>query len=38
MNKTEYMCMNEKEDSRVMKMQGVELAKVREFKYLGSAV
>uniref|UniRef100_A0A8C4T634 ribonuclease H n=1 Tax=Erpetoichthys calabaricus TaxID=27687 RepID=A0A8C4T634_ERPCA len=37
-NKTEYMCVNEREVSGMLRMQGVELAKADEFKYLGSTV
>ncbi|XP_051788414.1 uncharacterized protein LOC127529327 [Erpetoichthys calabaricus] len=37
-NKTEYMCVNEREVSGMVRMQGAELAKVDEFKYLGSTV
>ncbi|KAG2462202.1 RTJK polymerase, partial [Polypterus senegalus] len=37
-NKTEYMCVNEREVSGMARMQGVELAKVDEFKSLGSTV
>ena len=36
--KTEYMCMGEEEPGRTVKMQGVELTQVTEFKYLGSTV
>ncbi|KAJ8333822.1 hypothetical protein SKAU_G00411410 [Synaphobranchus kaupii] len=36
-SKTEYMCVNGREDGGV-RMQGVEVAKVDEFKYLGSTV
>ena len=38
--KTEYMCVNERQDnsSGTVKMQGEELAKVEDFKYLGSTV
>eukprot|EP00064_Thunnus_orientalis_P007345 superscaffoldBa00000808_g7365 len=34
----EYMYVNGKEDSGMVRMQGVEVAKVDEFKYLGSTV
>jgi len=37
-SKTEYMCMNEKGDSGTVQLQGTEVAKVDEFKYLGSTV
>ncbi|XP_051780741.1 uncharacterized protein LOC127527129 [Erpetoichthys calabaricus] len=37
-NKTEYMCGNEREVSGMVRMQGIELVKVDEFKYLGSTV
>ena len=37
---TEYMCVNERQDnsSGTVKMQGEEVAKVEDFKYLGSTV
>ena len=35
--KTEYMCVNERQDnSGTVKMQDEEVAKVENFKYLGS--
>ncbi|KAL1279411.1 hypothetical protein QQF64_026084 [Cirrhinus molitorella] len=37
-SKTEYMCVNEREGSRTVRLQGEEVKKVQEFKYLGSAV
>ena len=37
-SKTEYMCVNEMEGGGTMRLQGVEVAKVNEFKYLGSTV
>ena len=37
-SKTEYMCVNEREDNGTVQMQGEDLAKVEEFKYLGSTV
>ncbi|KAI5627956.1 hypothetical protein C0J50_3222 [Silurus asotus] len=37
-SKTEYMCVNEREGSGVMRLQGEELQKVEEFRYLGSIV
>ena len=36
--KTEYLCMNGKTDGDTIKMQGAQLAKVKEFKYLGATV
>ena len=33
-SKTEYISMNEREDCRIVGMQGVEVAKVDGFKYL----
>ena len=38
--KTEYMCVNDRQDnsSGTVKMQGEEVAKVEDFKYLGSTV
>ncbi|KAK3550772.1 hypothetical protein QTP70_004610 [Hemibagrus guttatus] len=37
-SKTEYMCVNEREGSGTIKLQGGEVKKVQEFKYLGSTV
>ena len=37
-SKTEYMCVNGRDDGGGVKMQGVEVPKVEEFKYLGSTV
>ena len=37
MRKTEYMCVNERHDNGTVKMQE-EVAKVEDFKYLGSTV
>ncbi|MBN3290172.1 LORF2 protein, partial [Polypterus senegalus] len=37
-NKTEYMCVNERAVRGMVRMQGVELVKVDEFKYLGSTI
>ena len=36
--KTEYMCANERQVNGTVKMQGEEVAKVEDFKYLGSTV
>ena len=36
--KTEYMCVNEKQVKGTVKMQGEEVAKVEDFKYLDSTV
>ena len=36
--KTEYMCVNERQVNGTVKMQGEEVAKVDDFKYLGSTV
>ena len=36
--KTEYMCVNERQVKGTVKMQGEEVAKVEDFKYLGSTV
>ena len=33
--KMEYMCMNGREDGVMARMQGVEVGKVNELKYLG---
>ncbi|KAK3517214.1 hypothetical protein QTP70_001135 [Hemibagrus guttatus] len=37
-SKTEYMCVNEREVSGTVRLQGEEVKKVQEFKYLGSTV
>ncbi|KAK3574370.1 hypothetical protein QTP86_005791 [Hemibagrus guttatus] len=37
-SKTEYMCVNETEGSGTVRLQGEEVKKVQEFKYLGSTV
>ncbi|KAK3573364.1 hypothetical protein QTP86_024124, partial [Hemibagrus guttatus] len=37
-SKTEYMCVNGREGSGTVRLQGEELKKVQEFKYLGSTV
>uniref|UniRef100_A0A3B4DPZ4 ribonuclease H n=1 Tax=Pygocentrus nattereri TaxID=42514 RepID=A0A3B4DPZ4_PYGNA len=37
-DKTEYMCVNEREAGGKVKMQGVEVVKVDDFKYLGSTI
>ncbi|KAJ8381504.1 hypothetical protein SKAU_G00022820 [Synaphobranchus kaupii] len=37
-SKTEYLCVNGREDGGMVRMQGVEVARVDEFKYLGSTV
>ncbi|XP_058483140.1 uncharacterized protein LOC131458247 [Solea solea] len=37
-SKTEYMCVNERNPSGTMRLQGVEIKKVEDFKYLGSTV
>ncbi|KAK3565400.1 hypothetical protein QTP86_007943 [Hemibagrus guttatus] len=37
-SKAEYMCVNEREGSRTVRLQGEEVKKVQEFKYLGSTV
>ena len=36
--KTEYMCVNERQVKDTVKIQGEEVAKVEDFKYLGSTV
>ena len=36
--KTEYMCVNERQGNGTVRMQGEEVAKVEDFKYLGSTV
>ncbi|KAK3516689.1 hypothetical protein QTP70_022185, partial [Hemibagrus guttatus] len=37
-SKTEYMCVNEREGSGTVRLQGEEVKKVQEFKYLGSTI
>ncbi|KAK3526912.1 hypothetical protein QTP86_004706 [Hemibagrus guttatus] len=37
-SKTEYMCVNEREGGGTVRLQGEEVQKVQEFKYLGSTV
>ncbi|KAK3538471.1 hypothetical protein QTP86_003686 [Hemibagrus guttatus] len=37
-SKTEYMCVNEREGSGIVRLQGEEVKKIQEFKYLGSTV
>ncbi|KAK3552479.1 hypothetical protein QTP86_012164 [Hemibagrus guttatus] len=37
-SKTEYMCVNEREGSGTVRLQGEEMKKVQEFKYLVSTV
>ncbi|KAK3564737.1 hypothetical protein QTP86_024867 [Hemibagrus guttatus] len=37
-SKTEYMCVNEREGSGTVRLQGEEVKKVQGFKYLGSTV
>ncbi|KAK3562947.1 hypothetical protein QTP86_011691, partial [Hemibagrus guttatus] len=37
-SKTEYTCVNEREGSGTVRLQGEEVKKVQEFKYLGSTV
>ncbi|KAK3563951.1 hypothetical protein QTP86_006275 [Hemibagrus guttatus] len=37
-SKTEYMCVNEREGSGIVRLQGEEVKKVQDFKYLGSTV
>lgn len=35
-SKTEYMCVKESDPSRTVRLQGAEIKKVEDFKYLGS--
>ena len=35
---TEYMCVNERDPSGMLKLQGAEIKKEEDFKYLGSTV
>ncbi|KAK3548895.1 hypothetical protein QTP70_021245, partial [Hemibagrus guttatus] len=37
-SKTEYMCVNEREGSGTVRLQGEEVKKIQEFKYSGSTV
>ncbi|KAK3542334.1 hypothetical protein QTP86_025769, partial [Hemibagrus guttatus] len=37
-SKTEYMCVNEREGSGTVRLQGEEVKKVQEFKYLRSTI
>ncbi|KAK3559099.1 hypothetical protein QTP86_004112 [Hemibagrus guttatus] len=37
-SKTEYICVNEREGSGTVRLQGEEVKKVQEFKHLGSTV
>ncbi|RXN38888.1 Retrovirus-related Pol poly LINE-1 [Labeo rohita] len=37
-SKTEYMCVNERDPSGMVRLQGAEVKKVQDFKYLGSTV
>uniref|UniRef100_A0A3B3I9A4 ribonuclease H n=1 Tax=Oryzias latipes TaxID=8090 RepID=A0A3B3I9A4_ORYLA len=37
-SKTEYMCLNERDQGKSVRLQGAEVKKVQEFKYLGSTV
>ncbi|XP_016321114.1 uncharacterized protein LOC107672441 isoform X3 [Sinocyclocheilus anshuiensis] len=37
-SKTEYMCVNERDPSGTVRLQGEEIKKVQDFKYLGSTV
>ena len=36
--KTEHMCVNERGDGEMVLLQGVEVPKVKEFRYLGSTI
>lgn len=35
-SKTEYMCVKERDPSGTVRLQGAEIKKVEDFKYLGS--
>ncbi|RDD63985.1 hypothetical protein DU478_22590, partial [Thalassococcus profundi] len=37
-NKTEYLCVNDRDPSGTVRLQGEEVKKVQDFKYLGSTV
>ena len=37
-SKTEYMCVNERNSGGTVRLQGVEIKKLEDFRYLGSTV
>ena len=37
-SKTEYLCINKRNDKETMKMEDIKTPRVKEFKYLGSTV
>ena len=37
-SKTEYLCINRKNDNKTVKMEDTKVPRVKEFKYLGAAV
>lgn len=37
-SETEYMCVNERDQSEIVSLQGGEVKKVEDFKYLGSTM
>ena len=37
-SKTEYLCINEGNDDKTVKMENIKVPRVKEFKYLGSTV
>ena len=37
-SKTEYLCINGRNDEETVKMEDAKVPRVKEFKYLGSAV
>ena len=37
-SKTKYLCINEENDNKTVKMEDANVPRVKEFKYLGSTV
>ena len=37
-SKTEYLCINEGNDNKTLKMEDTKVPRVKEFKYLGSTI
>ena len=37
-SKTEYLCINKRNDKKTVKMEDTKVPRVKEFKYLGSTV
>ena len=38
MSKTEYLCVNGRNDNETVKMENTKVPRIKEFKYLGSTV